>query len=764
MIGQMERFLKQALVDKNPFIMASTLCAGQHLFQAAPDVIKRWLAEIQEALNSKARMVQYHALALLYRVKQHDKLAINKVVTSLARSNQLGHAPMAQCLHIRLAANLLQTTAGPLNPELLKYLFDCLHNKHFMVMYESAKAIVRLDQITAVQCVPAVNVLQEMLSSQVPVQRFSAVRTLSEVVVRFPLIVAPCVVDLEHLITDPNRNIATLAITTLLKTGVESNVDRLMKSISGFMTDISDEFKIVLVDAIRALCLKFPHKYPTLLNFLASSLREDGGYKFKKAIVDSMLLILADVPEATEVALEHLCEFIEDSEFPELSVKILHVLGDRGPQTAQPNKYIRFIFNRVILETASVRCAAVSSLAKFGTRVPHLTNHIVILLKRCLMDNDDEVRDRAIFYSNLLSSDQQPIKAIIEDTPLPSFSNLEHSLSLYLDSADKEQPFSIAAHLQQAPIDEQEQAAAEQKQKADAEGGLNMNEEKDAKTKAAHAQAALPPAATQASVYVELFNSIPELKELGPIFKSAAPVELTETETEYVVTCIKHITQNHVVFQFQLTNTLEEHQLEEVRVDMEPEDPSWQEELSIPEPVLKVNTPGVTFVVFSRPPNSYVSGSFNCTLHFFVREVSPDDPEPGPRHEDEYQLEDVDVVEHDFMKSGEENVGLVQFRSAWEGLGDGQEVVKKYSLGLDSLQAAVNAVTDLLGMQASEQSGVVPEGARSRAVNLTGVFFGGIQVYARAGFMMDAKHGVTLKIAVRSANPQVNQMLTNAIR
>ena len=81
------------------------------------------------------------------------------------------------------------------------------------------------------------------------------------------------VVDLEHLITDPNRNIATLAITTLLKTGVESNVDRLMKSIGGFMSDISDEFKIVLVDAIRTLCLKFPHKHPTLLNFLASSLR-----------------------------------------------------------------------------------------------------------------------------------------------------------------------------------------------------------------------------------------------------------------------------------------------------------------------------------------------------------------------------------------------------------------------------------------------------------------------------------------------------------
>lgn len=48
-----------------------------------------------------------------------------------------------------------------------------------------------------------------------------------------------------------NRSIATLAITTLLKTGSEGSVDRLMKQISSFMNEIADEFKIVVVKAIR---------------------------------------------------------------------------------------------------------------------------------------------------------------------------------------------------------------------------------------------------------------------------------------------------------------------------------------------------------------------------------------------------------------------------------------------------------------------------------------------------------------------------------
>jgi len=111
-----------------------------------------------------------------------------------------------------------------------------------------------------------------------------------------------------------------------------------------------------------------------------------------------------------------------------------------------------------------------------------------------------------------------------------------------------------------------------------------------------------------------------------------------------------------------------------------------------------------------------------------------------------------------------ENVGLVQFRSMWESLGEGTEVAKKYSLGLESLQAAVDAVTELLGMQPSENSGTVPEGARSHAVNLTGVFFGDLPVLARTGFLLDAKHSVTFKIAVRSNNPAINTMLANAIR
>ena len=60
------------------------------------------------------------------------------------------------------------------------------------------------------------------------------------------------------------------------------------------------------------------------------------------------------------------------------------------------------IFFRVILENAEIRSAAVSALAKFGALCDELLPNILVLLTRCQMDADDEVRDRATYYKCVL--------------------------------------------------------------------------------------------------------------------------------------------------------------------------------------------------------------------------------------------------------------------------------------------------------------------------------------------------------------------------
>ena len=109
-----------------------------------------------------------------------------------------------------------------------------------------------------------------------------------------------------------------------------------------------------MIEAIRSLCIRYPRKHATLMNFLAQMLRDEGGFEYKKAIVDTIICIVEDNPAAKDLGLSHLCEFIEDCEHAALATRVLHLLGREGPTTNNPARYIRFIYNRVILESTQV--------------------------------------------------------------------------------------------------------------------------------------------------------------------------------------------------------------------------------------------------------------------------------------------------------------------------------------------------------------------------------------------------------------------------
>ena len=208
--------------------------------------------------------------------------------------------------------------------------------------------------------------------------------------------------ELEMLVSDSNLSVATLAISMLLKTGVEASVESHLKTLSNFMVDISDEFKCNVVDAIKGLCIKYPRKKSVLLNFLSKSLRDDGQYEYKSKVVTTFMEIMQEIPATKEESLLHLCEFIEDCDFTDLSCRILYTLGEEGPETKCSHKFIRYIFNRIILENPSVRLAAVQALAKYGRKCPALHTRVCLLLQRCFGDHNAVVRDSALLHYKVL--------------------------------------------------------------------------------------------------------------------------------------------------------------------------------------------------------------------------------------------------------------------------------------------------------------------------------------------------------------------------
>jgi hypothetical protein len=64
--------------------------------------------------------------------------------------------------------------------------------------------------------------------------------------------------------------------------------------------------------------------------------------------------------------------------------------------------------------------------------------------------------------------------------------------------------------------------------------------------------------AADSEVWGKEVDSMTQFKQLGKRFKTCMPTALTDEGLEYVVTCIKHIYDQHIVLQFTCMNTFKE--------------------------------------------------------------------------------------------------------------------------------------------------------------------------------------------------------------
>ncbi|CAH2035277.1 unnamed protein product, partial [Iphiclides podalirius] len=728
MIQAIERYMKQAIVDKNAAVSSSALVSTIHLSASIPDLTRRWANEAQEVIHSDNVMVSYHALAVAGSAKRTDRLSMVKLVTKFSRPPL--RSPYALCLLIRYSAKLAEEDPSNASECFMEFIESCLRHKSEMVVYEAAHAVIHLRK-SARDLAQAVSVLQIFCGSSKATLRLAGARTLAKLTARHPNAISACTVDLENLISDPNRSVATLAVTTLLATGAETSIDRLMKQITSFISEIPDEFKIVVVSAIRRLCTKYPRKHQVLASFLAGMLRDEGGVQYKTTIADAIIALIEENPEARETGLAHLCEFIEDCEHTSLAVRILHVLGREGPKARQPSRYIRYIYNRVILEAGPVRAAAVSAVARFGAARAELLPNIRVLLTRCKLDDDDEVRDRAIFYSAILDSDDpQLVDEYMTNVPIPNLEILEQSLQNHIRT-NPDEPFDINSV---PTVDETKKAAEAAEAEAITQNTISLEEQ-----------------------YKEQMKVIPFVERFGRIFKSCKPIDLTESETEYRVRCVKHIFAHHLVLQFEIINTLNDQFLEKVYVCLGTV-PGYE---FIGEAIcekLVYDIPGNVFCVLEFPKVPLDTlGSFGTILEFVVRDCNPKTglPDASDGYADTYPLEEVEIGCADQFKL---QAATDEWEASWEEAASVHEACDTFGLSQADIGDAAIAVCEHLDMPKSAISG----GDTVKEIRGGGLWRENVPVLIKA--RLAAPQGsVTMQLTVRSPSEEIATFMLAAV-
>ncbi|BFZ58705.1 coatomer subunit gamma [Savitreella phatthalungensis] len=763
-LAAIERPLSTAIVDRSPAVSSAAIVSSIHLFGLNKDIVRRWATQTAEAITSKTvgtsvpvpqhmagmsypqptYMTQYHALGLLYMMRSHDRMAIIKLVQQLGNA-QL-KSPYAVVLLVKCARQVMEEDPQYRAP-MMEVILSLLKHKSDMVNIEAAKAVLNAPGVTSDEVGKAISTLQLFLASPRTILRFSAIRMLSKFALRQPALLAPLNSDIEPLVSDSNRSIATYAITTLLKTGSEESVERLMKTIQGFMADISDEFKIIVVQSIRALCLKFPQKQEVTIAFLSSALRDDGGYEFKRAIINAFFDLVRYIKDSKEEALSNLCEFIEDCEFSKLTCRILYMLGLEGPKAKQPSKYVRYIYNRINLENALVRAAAVNALARFA-HCPGLTDSVVVLLRRCLSDQDDEVRDRAAL--NLRILDSKLSDKYIRNDKLFSLATLEKALVSYVQEAKYETAFDVST----IPVVSREESdAAALASKTDI---ATQETEVIAAPKIETSSTVPQPSTAQVA---EQLSAIDEFKPYGQLQRTSKRVALTTPEVEFQVACYVHVYAKNLVLQYDIKNTLPDTILEGISVVAEPiEGPEvLAEDFILAGERAVQGGETVVYVSMTRGSKFALTEVANV-LKYTSKEVDPSTGEAEEEgYPDEYEVDTLDITVGTYIAP----LYVSDFTKAFEELPE--SATETYALSdTRSLQDACDKLVSLLSMQPLEGSDAAVN-PTTHTLKLAGKATTGDKVLALVQMAFSPKQGVTVKVTARSQDQELAQLVADGV-
>lgn len=754
-LQSIERQLKNSLVDQSSLVKASALVSGLHLFKKHPEMVKKLVGDVQTILMGPEDL-QYHALLLLHEIKKDDPMAILKVISQLTAKNKNFSNKHAKCQLIRYIKEILMNASLDAHTlqSFIQYLFDCLSKTNDFVTFEAAKSLCELSEVYKIDLETVFNTLLTFVNNGNAVQKFAALKVLNKLAKKNPSLVATCSSDLEPLINDSNSSVASMAISTLL-TCTQTNVSKLIAQIQTYLPDMGDDFKIEITHSFYTLFKRIPSKSSELIKFLHTILQGEGSKSWKEAIVETLMKIgVEGTKKDTEEILHCLVEFIEDCQFDYLATHILDFVGEQAPKTSSPSLYIRYIYNRIILDKPSVRAAAVSSLGNIGHKIEDLRQQIIGLLKHCLHDEDEEVSARAQLFLNLLESREAEADQMRDLVFGELEFDVEELEAFILENRDEEEldfstltsvdPSAQNAMLSSVttPVEEVASTVSPQVKKEEIK--------------------APEPAAQEDLSEVE--------QKVGEAVLISSEIEdVNDSNAEYQVKVRKHFTESYTVLVLSITNTIEEHRLREVRA---------------------INSPGASPVVNIEGGEEVDSISYGetkqhtiwfvnesqkfdvkLTLSLKIEEVD-EDGNVESDYNDTYQIDPIKIKTSDFMIRQPIPVG--SFNEAWTKISNSPTFVEDqqiFSIGSspeNGLKAAATDVINFFGMETCENSSNVDNTAKSHTLSLAGTLLvngsGKFPVLAKALIGFKAEYGCVLKIAIRSTNPEAINLVTSCIQ
>lgn len=384
--------------------------------------------------NLKYDFEQYVQTALMDDSSKDNAICIAaeyfktlKIKSRLVNTIEDYHLSFFNNLPINKYSSMLEirrSYAGNKKPaNLLQYLNSSVEP---IIFFEAAKALTVIRQELAAPMIEkTISVLRVYLSKS-PVEIFSAIKILNKLSVDFPNKVVKVNREIEDLVQSSSKTISMMAILTLLRTGTDATVKRLVSKIEPLMHTISDSYKIMAINAMETISKESKAEY---ISFLKNALIEKGDLKFKKFILKKLVKFLEN-EEYTSDIIKFLCTYTEDPDFYQLNMEIMGIFGSY----LDDSKDLIHIYNRLILDNVHVRSCVYQSLfnldSKFDT-IKHFTEYgdsETLKIRSFLIQNQKlpkgdfniselgDLKDEVLKYLNVdLLAEEEDVKVEEED-------------------------------------------------------------------------------------------------------------------------------------------------------------------------------------------------------------------------------------------------------------------------------------------------------------------------------------------------------------
>ncbi|KAM3147093.1 hypothetical protein pb186bvf_000809 [Paramecium bursaria] len=167
-IVQLERFIHNALIDKNQLISSAALVVGIHIVNKYPNLVSKWQFEVVQNIDQKQENLNYHSLILFHEIKKTNLSQFIKIIILQIKKH------LQSLMHfqiIKFIKDILPLT-DVYKQDLMTYLFQQVDSFYSLIFFQTSKILINDFEIKNQDLGEVNELIEENLQNSITMEEY----------------------------------------------------------------------------------------------------------------------------------------------------------------------------------------------------------------------------------------------------------------------------------------------------------------------------------------------------------------------------------------------------------------------------------------------------------------------------------------------------------------------------------------------------------------------------------------------------------------